>query len=146
MSLSDLRIRVATRDDAEAITVLLAQLGHAADAETVVARLSRLAKADNNAVLVAEQDGGIVGLIGLHWLPLLHRPAPLGRITVLIVREEARRQGIGRLLVERAAEVFREAGCGSVEVTSNLRRTEAHAFYKRLGFETPSAYFRQSLG
>lgn len=138
-------IRPATLEDAPALAELLAELGHAASDDEAASRLERLHAGDESRIYVAEDAGRILGVIGLHVMPLLHRAAPMGRITVLVVREEARGRGVGRRLVEQAAQVLREQGCGMVEVTSNLRRADAHAFYRKMGFETPSAYFRRPL-
>ena len=81
----------------------------------------------------------VVGLASLHWMPVLHRDPPVGRLTALVVGAGARGQGVGRALVEHTARAARAAGCDHLEITCNRRRTEAHAFYRRLGFE-PNAY------
>ncbi|HEX5480753.1 MAG TPA: GNAT family N-acetyltransferase, partial [Dehalococcoidia bacterium] len=59
-----------------------------------------------------------------------------------VVREDARRGGIGAALMREAIAAARETGCYKVALTSNLRRTEAHAFYERLGFVTTQRAFR----
>ena len=88
----------------------------------------------------------MLGVLSLHWMPLLHRDKPLGRVTVLVVDEAARGQSIGSKLVAEGERVLREAaGCSAVEVTSNVRRAEAHDFYRSLGYGQPSAYFRRGL-
>jgi ribosomal protein S18 acetylase RimI-like enzyme len=76
---------------------------------------------------------------------VIHRPAPLGRITALVVAKEAQDLGIGRMLVEAAERWMREKGCKLVEVTSNDRRTAAHAFYRHLGYERTSMRFAKKL-
>jgi GNAT superfamily N-acetyltransferase len=76
---------------------------------------------------------------------VVHRSAPLGRITALVVAKEAQGEGIGRMLVEAAEEWMRHKGCQLVEVTSNDRRTEAHAFYRHMDYERTSIRFFKKL-
>ena len=76
---------------------------------------------------------------------MLHRAKPIRRISALVVDARYRSKGIGRAIVDAAEQMFRDAGCGSVEVTSNMRRTDAHAFYARLGYELTSARFIKTL-
>src|SRR5579859_5654979 len=97
----DLTIRKALPTDAGAISMLLRELGHPATADQITVRLALLERTEFDRAYLAECDGRALGLIGLHFMPLLHR-APYGRITVLVVLEEARGQGVGRRLVERA--------------------------------------------
>jgi GNAT superfamily N-acetyltransferase len=69
---------------------------------------------------------------------VIHRPAPVGRISMMVVEEGQRGQGIGAMLVAAAEAHLMREGCQLVEVTSNLARERAHAFYERLGFEKTS--------
>lgn len=138
-------IRDAALADAQVIADLLRQLGHPISPETVGHQLSLLSGTGCDRVLVAEADDKVRGVLSLHWTPLLHRDRPLGRILTLVVDESARGQGIGSRLVAEAERLLWEAGCSAVEVTSNVRRAEAHQFYRGLGYAQPSAYFRHSL-
>jgi GNAT superfamily N-acetyltransferase len=49
------------------------------------------------------------------------------------------------MLVEAAEDWCRERGCKLVEVTSNDRRTAAHAFYRHMGYERTSMRFAKTL-
>ena len=138
------RIRVATLADAADIARLLTPLGYPVTTEEVAARWPAW-EAEGNSALVVEEGATVVGLITLHRTTVLHRPAPLGRITSLIVDEGARGRGYGRALVAEAERELRALGCALVEVTSHMRRAEAHAFYQHLGYERTSYRFFRTL-
>jgi GNAT superfamily N-acetyltransferase len=139
-------IRGAGRDDAFELAALLGQLGYPADPATVVARLGRLETTGLDQVLVAEIEEQVVGLASMHITPaLLHRAGPVARITALVVDELRTRQGVGRRLVAAVEALARAAGCVGVEVSSNTRRADAHAFYSALGYSRSHELFRKSL-
>jgi ribosomal protein S18 acetylase RimI-like enzyme len=137
-----LAIRNARPADSASIALLLADLGFSATAGEIAERLPALKK---EPPLVAEQ-GEVIGIITWHVTPALHRPRPVGRITMMAVAKDERRRGIGRALVEAAFERLRAKGCGLVEVTSNADLSGAHAFYRKLGFERTSYRFARDLG
>lgn len=131
-------LRYAVISDADEIARLLTQLGHPTTTQEVWDRWPEW-EAEGNSVLVAAVDENkLIGLCMLHKMHVLHRPKPLGRITALVVEEDRRGQGIGRMLVVAAEDKFVRAGCGLLEVTSNLKRADAHAFYETLGYDKSS--------
>ena len=138
------KIREARPKDAEALVALIKLLDHEVDAKGVRKRINQLAKADL-APLVATLDKQVVGLIGIHRMLTIHRDPPVGRITILVVAEKARKQGIARMLVEAAEQHLKKLGCGMVEVTSNDRLAPAHAFYRHMGYERTSIRFFKTL-
>ena len=64
---------------------------------------------------------------------------------MLVVAETQRGEGIGTALVEAVESRLRKAGCGLVEVTSNMKRMRAHAFYDGLGYQRTSYRFFKPL-
>lgn len=138
-------VRRATVGDAGELARLLTLLGHPTTAREVRERWEEWG-AERNEGLVAERDGcGVAGAVTLHVRRLLHRPLPVGRVTALIVDEDARGRGVGRALMGAAEAVFAREGCGIVELTSNARLTDAHAFYRRLGYEQTGVRLAKTL-
>ncbi|MES2138018.1 MAG: GNAT family N-acetyltransferase [Pseudomonadota bacterium] len=138
------QLRAAKPGDAKAISALLAYLGHPLGEAAVRKNLAALARLKETPI-VATLDKKVVGLVGIHTMSTVHRDAPVGRIPVLVVAVEAHGHGIGRMLVEEAERRLKKAGCKMVEVTSNDRRAEAHAFYRHLGYERTSLRFMKKL-
>lgn len=137
-------VQPARTSDAPEVAGLLADLGFPVAPETVIRRLEELARI-GETVLVGTRGAAVLGVITVHLTPVLHRPTPVGRVTMLVVAAEARRQGLGRALMAAAEELLAAAGCGLIEVTSNRALLEAHAFYERLGYEPTSVRFRKLL-
>jgi len=140
----ELKIRAAKPGDSKQLRALIEYLGHPIAEKDVRKNLTALAKL-RESPLVATLDKKVVGLIGIHKMVTVHRNAPVGRIPVLVVAKEAQGHGIGRMLVEEAERTLKKAGCKLVEVTSNDRRAEAHAFYRHMGYERTSIRFMKEL-
>ena len=138
------KLRDAKPSDAARIVELILFLGHDSDEKTVRKNLSRLKKV-GELPIVATLDKKVVGFIGVHRMMTVHRDAPVGRIPVLVVAKEAQKLKLGRMLVEAAEQWCRKQGCELIEVTSNDRRTEAHAFYRHLNYERTSVRFFKKL-
>ena len=139
-----LKIRDAKPADSARLAELIHELGHEISEKQVRKNLAALKKSGETP-LVATLDKKLVGMCGVGRRVVIHRPAPLGRITALVVSKEAQGHGIGRILVEAAEDWMRKKGCQLVEVTSNDRRAQAHAFYRHLGYERSSIRFFKKL-
>jgi len=127
-------IRLAKLDDAEALAKLADQLGYPSTVEQVRRRFEALAeKSDENAVFIAEANGKILGWVHVHLYSLLVDD-PETEIGGLVVDEAVRGQRIGELLMQATEAWTLEKGCSSVYLRSNVIRTRAHEFYKRIGY------------
>jgi len=71
--------------------------------------------------------------------PAISHAEVIARLLALLGHSVSRESG------EKNTRIFKDSGCGSLEVTGNIRRAGAHAFYRKLGFSEPSAYFRREL-
>ncbi len=85
--------------------------------------------AERGSLFVAEVDGVLVGMLGMH-LPR-YLVADLG----MNVKDGHRGQGIGSALVERAIEWARSAGAHKIALQHWPHNTAARALYEKYGFE-----------
>ena len=141
-----LTIRQTALADLPYVPKLLAQLGYELAEAEVRRRYEMVVKAPGHTLLVAEQDGGVIGLLHLYVRPALDKP-PEVIVQALVVDEAARGRGVGRMLMEVAERWAGQRGFMSVALTSHVARAEAHAFYERLGYriEATSHLMREKL-
>ena len=119
----------------------MAVLGYPTRSEGVERALSE----PGVTVLVAEIGGAVAGVLvgGARWQ--LHHGATTGSIDALVVDAAHRSAGLGASLVHAFVEILDRDGVPRVEAHSNARRTRAHRFYARHGFQATSAYFVREL-
>ena len=141
-----IHIREAQEDDSGSISVLMAEMGHPLETETVSANLRAMqALAPLYGTFVAVRDGSVVGVVAAFTSSVLHRPHPVGRISVLVVTRAFAGQGIGSALLRQAETFLRDLGCGRFEVTSAAHRQEAHDFYRRRGYTQQGVRFAREF-
>jgi GNAT superfamily N-acetyltransferase len=88
-----------------------------------------------NELIVADDDGAVVGTCQLTFTPSLSRwGAERMTIEAVRVRTDLRGRGIGRAMIAWALDRARERGCALAQLTTDKRRADAHRFYESLGF------------
>lgn len=106
----------------------------------------KMAADPQQRLVIAELDGAPVGTLQLTFIPGLAR---LGETRCLVeavhIAPEHRSQGFGGAMMQWAIALAREQGCGLVQLTSNKARTDAHRFYRRLGFAQSHEGFKLKL-
>lgn len=138
-------VRSARSGDVDHLARLFDQLGYPQTADGLGRQLEDVRADPRAGVLVADDDGAVVGAATYYFVPVAHERRPWCRITALVVDAERRGEGIGRLLVEAAEADAIAAGCSRVEATSALHRVDAHRLYERLGYARTSAHFLKRL-
>ena len=119
-------VREATRRDAAALSKLIGT-----PAATLADRLAAAIHNDE-APLLADQDG-LVGAVAWTAVPTLQH-GPRGRITLLAVAEDHRRQGLGARLLAEAEQCLRDAGIDTIELALEIDFGTPTGFLRRTGF------------
>ncbi len=102
--------------------------------------------AQDGRLILAEQDGAVVGCLQLN---VIHGVSQQGqsRAQVEGVRVDSARRGggIGAAMMRYAMAEAQAAGCGVIQLTTNSSRVEAQRFYARLGFTHSHAGMKLAL-
>jgi GNAT superfamily N-acetyltransferase len=133
--------------DLKDVTTLCAQLGYPSTLEQVTRRFHPISQDGGCALFVAQgSENHILGWVYVRGV-LLMESDPRAEVWGLVVDDEARGQGIGRALMERAEQWAAERGYHMVSLRSNTIRHEAHRFYERVGYRIAktSHVFEKSL-
>jgi ribosomal protein S18 acetylase RimI-like enzyme len=137
-------IRRARRDDVGAIVGMLADdaLGRARERiedpvpASYFEAFDRVDRDPNLELVVAEEEGAVVGCLQLCILPgLSSQGASRGLLEDVRVASDRRSRGIGEQLVGWAVAQSRAKGCKLVELLTHHTRVDAQRFYERLGFQ-----------
>jgi len=166
-------IRLATAADAQSISRLLTQLEYPGTEEFMAAKLATMladpaerllvwaepAAPDASVQPVPAKPGfsapnvpaeppdseAILAILSLHFIPQLALKGDFARISYFAVDHRTRSRGIGAQLEAEATRLARERGCALIEVHCHTRRTRAHEFYARQGFEESPKYLIKRL-
>ncbi|MBD0708561.1 MULTISPECIES: GNAT family N-acetyltransferase [unclassified Streptomyces] len=150
--MSDFEIRPAAKNDVPAIVAMLADdaLGNQRespdDLSPYLAAFDVLASDPHQNLVVAVREGKVVGTLQLTVIPGLSRRGTVRSVIEAVrVHAEERGNGLGTRLIEWAVEESERRGCRLVQLTSDVKRADAHRFYERLGFVASHVGFKKSL-
>ncbi|HET9824970.1 MAG TPA: GNAT family N-acetyltransferase [Chitinophagaceae bacterium] len=125
--------RISARDAAD-VTALCGQLGYPLSQGQIFDNINAVLDSKDHDAYVATFNDQVVGWIGLAQAIMIES-LPFCEINGLVIDENHRGKGIGKLLVERAREWAAQKGHHTVRLRCNIKRTEAHQFYDHLGFK-----------
>lgn len=150
----DISFRPARRTDLPSIVRMLADddLGSQRECyedplpESYYSAFDRIEEDPNHELIVAEQDGEVIGTLHLIFLPSISYQGGL-RSQVESVRVDKRfqSQGIGGRMMKWTIERARQRGAHIMQLTTHQTRRDAHRFYERLGFKGSHLGMKLSL-
>jgi len=144
LAIKDLKFRPAVKQDLPEIVRMLAddfldqtrELYESPLPESYIKAFEEIDGDRNNELIVVENECEIIGTLQITFTPSISFQGGK-RETVESVRvdEQYRGQGIGKEMMKWAIERAKQENCISMQLTTNLERTDAHRFYENLGFE-----------
>ena len=139
-------IRLATDTDVPFILALISQPDMTPDSRLSVDAARELFHSINasgcHQLYVAERDGEVVGTFALIVVQQLsHNAARSAIVEDVVVRTDLQGLGIGQQMLGFAAARAQSLGCRKIVLSSGIARTNAHAFYERLGFQKDGLRF-----
>ena len=132
-------IRRAVSSDAENIATLYRQLVDNTSVAVLPERIVQIAKDNNTALFVCEQDGRLcaTALVSM-CLDVMYRFQPYAVIENFVVDKSSRRNGTGTALINYIEEFCLNADCSKIMLLSTANRVTAHRFFERAGFNGSS--------
>jgi ribosomal protein S18 acetylase RimI-like enzyme len=99
-----------------------------------------------STVLVAETtDGAAVGFVQLYPCFSSIRAAPVFILSDLFVAPSSREGGVGRLLMEAAAQFARATGAVGLELATAKTNAPAQRLYESLGWQRDEMFYQYGL-
>ncbi|POF32415.1 GNAT family N-acetyltransferase [Roseibium marinum] len=96
--------------------------------------------------VAVNEDGEVIGTFQIHFLKgIAFQGRPRVELESVHVRQDQRGTGIGRLMMDKAEELARQADACLLQLTSNREREGSHLFYKRLGYDQSHLGYKKML-
>ena len=127
-------IREMNPKDAETVNTLSKQLGYPLSVEQTLQNIKAVLHSADHIAFVAEYESRIVGWIGAAQAIMIE-VMPHCEINGLVIDEHYRGTGIGKLLIDSVKQWAKLKGNDKMGLHCNVKRVEAHLFYRHLGFK-----------
>jgi len=145
------RIAIAAPRDLVAVARLIERRPDLATSDLTgqqQAMWARMMSTDDLTVYLAWHGSDAVGTTALLVMPhITYACRPSAFIESMYVRDEHRRRGVARMMIERLLGDARAAGCNKVQLLTHKRHEHdgAHALYRSMGFDAEAEGFRLYL-
>ncbi len=138
--------RRATSQDVDSVYTFICQLEETVFQLNTFREIFYQVISDRHSVLlIAEINGVVVGFASCFSQLLLHHNGRVGEIQEMYVSKDHQGKNIGRMLLLEIESLAKKQNWKSLEVTANVKRSMAHAFYKNQGFEQTHYKFTKEI-
>lgn len=114
---------------------------HDFNAEAYTDSLLASVEKKRGKIFLSDHDGDVSGCVAGWVIPdedvdlVSHHPSKTGRVFELFVGESRRGQKVGAGLMSSMEKYFADQGCDSVRLEVFSPNADAHAFYKKIGYD-----------
>ena len=137
-------VRDATGGDTHSITRLITELAASSETSPVTdTYVEGYLASPGNRVLLAESLGEVVGLLSYSVRHGLYHAGDSCLIEEVVVREDARRRGVGSALLRELFSRVEAAGWAEVSVTVMPDNAGAIRFYRRHGLTDEAVFLEK---
>jgi GNAT superfamily N-acetyltransferase len=143
--MGEVRIRAATEEDIATLAGLMTELGYPTSVEEMDRRFRGISSDPSYGTLVAERNGRVVGMAGVHLQRTYEADGEVARIMSFVVGTGERGSGVGRALISAVEDWARRRGAADIMLTTHERRAGAHAFYRHMGYDRTGYRFYKEL-
>lgn len=139
-----MEIRSAVAEDRDRCLELLNTLG-GSTTEKTGAIFDQLLSQERGAVLVAEHEGAVMGMISISFNLAMRYDGEYCQVEELIVDPAARGLKAGGALVQASVDCAKARGCGEAGLYLVPETYHNQPFYEKYGFELIGTEMRQKL-
>ncbi len=141
--MKNIKFKLIPPSEIDTALPLLMLLNKEESGQTLSKRLLEMSTQNYECVGVYDQDD-LIGISGL-WFQTRHYSGRSIEPDHVIIHDDYRNQGIGKLLFNWINEYAREKGCEAVELNTYVRNTASHKFYYNEGYEILGFHFVKRL-
>lgn len=138
-------IRKARLSDVGAIQNLLSQMDYPETGLFLKDKVKILIGHPDEELIVYEKDEEIIAFMSIHFIPQIALKGDFARVSYFAVDAAFRCNGIGREMEEYCVDLAKSRNCDRIELHSHSRRTDAHRFYFRQGYNESPKYLIKKL-
>lgn len=138
---SVMKIERMKAEDLSQVLVLTRQLGYPCALDDFAARFAEMKGHPEYAIFVARTAAGkVIGYLQINREPHTLLAGPRAEVAGLVVDEHERGGGVGAALIAAAESWARERDLPLIRIRSNMKRSDAHRFYQKNGYEIAKSW------